>query len=145
VDVHIFKNQDEENDVMFKKEEDMYESIQEYLENRGYEVIIDEQRGSGIKFKSLKGWTIDVVGVKKQRSPEIVAVEAKNSVNSSAILDAFSKAEMYRKVCNRVYVAFPRIALHLKENSETSREIRQECQRRGIGMLEVGEGCKEAL
>jgi hypothetical protein len=131
--------------MVFEKEEDMYELIQEYFQIRGYKVIIDKPHGSGVKFKSLKGWIIDVVGVKKQKSPEVVAIEAKNSLGSSAVLDAYSKAEMYRNVCNRVFVAFPKMALHLRENKETAKEIRHECQRRGIGMLEVGAECKEVL
>jgi hypothetical protein len=131
--------------LLFEKEEDMYSLIGKYFEEHGYNILIDKPRGSGIKFKSLKGWTIDVVGVKKGENSEVVAVEAKNSLDSSSVLDALSKAEMYRNVCTRVYVAFPKDDLHSKDNKETVREIRQECERRGIGMLEIGKECKPLL
>jgi hypothetical protein len=131
--------------VSFKKEEEMYDIIKNYLESHGYRVIIDKPRGSGIKFKSLKGWTIDAVAVKKGRHPEVIAIEAKNSLGSSSVLDALSKAEMYRNVCTRVYVAFPKSDLRLRENKATVHEIRQECERRGIGILEVGKKCRELI
>lgn len=131
--------------MSFKVEEDMYDLIKSYLEKLGYAVIIDKPRGSGVKFRSLKGWTIDVVGVKKERPREVIAIEAKNNLGSSSVLDALSKAEMYRNVCTRVYVAFPRKKMGLKENRPAVREIRQECERRGIGILEVGDECQELI
>ena len=131
--------------LFFKKEEDMYDSVKKHLEKLGYRVVVDKPRASGIRFTSLKGWTIDVVGVKKERPPEVIAIEVKNNLGSSSVLDALSKAEMYRNVCTRVYVAFPRAKMRLKENRSTVKEIRQECERRGIGILEVGEECRELI
>jgi len=131
--------------LFFKNEEEMYGIIKDYLEEQGYQAIIDKPRGSGIKFTSLKGWTIDAVAVKKGKHPEVIAIEAKNNLDSSSVLDALSKAEMYRNVCTRVYVAFPEGDLRQKENKTTVQEIRQECERRGIGMLEVGKECKELI
>lgn len=131
--------------LFFEKEEDAYEIIEKYLEGKHYLVLIAKPKGSGIKIKSLKGWTIDVIGIKKGKNPEVIAIEAKNNLGTSSVLDALSKAEMYRKFCTRVYVAFPRGHLRLKENRVIVREVRQECERRGIGMLEVGKECKEIV
>jgi hypothetical protein len=123
----------------------MYDLIKKHLEKLSYRIIVDKPKGSGIKFRSLKGWTIDVVGVKKAKSPEVVAIEVKRNLGSSSVLDALSKAEMYRNVCTEVYIAFPKGSLHVKENRVTVREIRQECKRRGIGLMEVGEECREVI
>lgn len=131
--------------LFFKDEESMYEVIKNYLVDNGYQVIIDKPRGFGVKFKALKGWIIDVIAVKKGKNLEVIAVEAKNNLGSSSVLDALSKAEMYRNVCTRVYIAFPESDIHFKENKTIVQEIRQECERRGIGILEVGEKCRELV
>lgn len=131
--------------AIFKNEEEMYSPIKKYFERQGYPTIIDDPRGSGVKFTWLKGWIVDAVAVRKGKDPEVIAVEAKNDLGSSPILDALSKAEMYRNVCTKVYVALPENDLHLKENKSVVVQIRQECERRGIGLLAVGKDCKEVI
>jgi transcriptional regulator of aromatic amino acid metabolism len=78
--------------LFFKDEESMYEVIKNYLVDNGYQVIIDKPRGFGVKFKALKGWIIDVIAVKKGKNLEVIAVEAKNNLGSSSVLDALSNA-----------------------------------------------------
>ena len=128
----------------FGREEEMYGLLKDHLERQGYETVVDSPRGSGVKFKSLKGWTMDVVGLKENGEREVVAVEVKNDMDSSSVLDALSKAEMYRSVCSKVYVAFPRIERESKENEVVLGEVRQECRRRGIGVLLVGDKVETA-
>ena len=69
---------------------------------------IDYPKGTGIKFNLLKGWTIDVVGIKTEDGrKEVVAVEVKNRVSPLSVMQALSQAEIYQKACTKVYIAFP--------------------------------------
>ena len=126
--------------MKFIREEDMYPTIGKYFEDQDYKVIIDSPIGTGIKFDLLKGWTIDVSGVKGN---EIVAVEAKNNLGAQTILQAISQAEMYKSACTRVFIAFPQT--DLKENQDILKDIQRLCQARGIGLLSVGKICEEIV
>jgi len=108
--------------------------------DQNYKVIIDSPIGSGIKFDLLKGWTIDVSGIKGN---EIIAVEAKNDLGAQTILQAISQAEMYKNACTRVFIAFPQA--DLKENQVILQDIQRLCQARGIGLLSVGKICEEIV
>jgi hypothetical protein len=126
-----------------RKEIEMYDTIKRHFEQQNYRVVADKPPDSGIYLKSLKGWRIDVVAVKKEQQPEVIAVEVKSNIGMNSVLDALSKAEMYRNVCTKAYVAFPREAL--EQDKLMEHQIRQECERRGIGILQVGAQCTEIL
>jgi hypothetical protein len=56
----------------------------------------------------LKGWTIDAAGIiKNNKSPKIVSVEAKLSIDAQTSLSAVPQAEMYQEVSTIFYLAFP--------------------------------------
>jgi len=132
--------------MKLKREEDMYEIIGEYFEKECYETIIDKPARSGIKFDLLKGWYVDVAGIKRDKNPqELIAVEAKNNLGAQSVVQAISQAEMYRSAFNKVYVAFPESDFDSKENEKVKNEITELCDAKGIGILNVGKVCKEIL
>lgn len=131
--------------MLFKKEDEMYPIIRSYFQDQGFKVVVDSPRGSGIFFRSLKGWNIDIAGMKKAPVLEVVAVEVKKDLGKSSILDALSKAEMYRGVCNRTYIAFPNDVFNEADNKEAAKEIDELCKRRGIGLFIVGKKCEEII
>lgn len=132
--------------MKFKKEEDMYDVIGKYFEQNDYLIIIDKPRGSGIKFDVLKGWRIDVAGFKKDNNTtEVIAVEVKNNLGAQSVLQAISQAEMYKRGCNKVYVAFPKDDFDSKNNKDVVAEIYELCSTKGIGILKVGKSCKEVV
>lgn len=131
--------------MFFKKEEEMYPIISMYFQDQGFKVVVDSPRGHGIFFRSLKGWHIDIAGVRKDPMVEVVAVEVKNNLGESSVLDALSKVEMYRSVCNRAYVAFPKDVFNEANNKKVIEEIQELCKRRGIGLLLIGRKCDEII
>lgn len=112
--------------VKSKSEEILYPVVAEFLKRKGYDVKIDSPKGSGIKFDLLKGWTIDVVGIKPVgRRKEVVAVEVKNHVTPSSVLQALSQAQMYQNACTKVYIAFPITAWDKEENTDAVEEVKR--------------------
>jgi len=132
--------------MTFKSEQQMYPIIADHFSRLGYDTRIDSPEQNSIKFDLLKGWTIDVTGMRKREgTAEVIAVEAKNDVDAQSVTQAISQAEMYKNVCTKVYVAFPDKYLNLKENRDVTREIQELCETKGIGLLSVRRECKEIV
>jgi len=121
-----------------KSEYNLYPVVAEFLRRKGFAVRIDYPKGTGIKFNLLKGWTVDVVGIKTEDGrKEVVAVEVKNRVSPANVMQALSQAEIYQKACTKVYIAFPASEWDKEENTEAVKEVMELCQARGIGILKV--------
>jgi len=121
-----------------KGELTLYPIVAEFLKRNDYTVRSDFPRGAGIKFDLLKGWIVDVVGIKNEdKRKEVVAVEVKKWINPSSVLQALSQAEIYQKACTKVYIAFPASEWEKEENRDAVKEVMELCKARGIGVLKI--------
>ncbi len=79
----------------------------------------------------MEGWTIDVAGIiKNNKSPKIVSVEAKLSIDAQAFLSAVSQADMYQEVSTIFYLAFPINAINsfVIENIKRTKNLQTQLQ-----------------
>jgi len=130
--------------MSIRHEQDMYPIVGSFLKSKFGCVPVQNK----IRFNLLKNWTIDVAGiVRKTENPEIVAVEVKRDLSPYSLLQAISQAEMYQKVCTRVYVAFPEEEINRfkKANARDWKKMRNLCEEKGIGVLSVGEGSSDEI
>lgn len=116
----------------------MYPIIRKFLESKfGCKAVEEKTR-----FNLLKGWKIDVAGiVKRNGTPRIISVEAKNGIGPYTVLQGISQAEMYQKVATIVYLAFPEEKIYhfRKRNEKDWDRITNLCKSKGIGILSVKE------
>jgi len=123
--------------MSFKKEKDMYAILASYIneDNRfkDFYAVINK-----IKFKLLKGWKIDVAGY-NINNENIIAIEAKKDIGPYSVMQAISQAEMYQKITNEAYVAFPEsdIITLRRESIDEWNNILNICRNKGIGIISV--------
>lgn len=126
--------------LSFSNEDEMYPIIADFLHHyhqfRGCKAVENK-----ITFNLLKGWKIDVAGIIEDRNNYLIAVEAKNEISASSVLQAISQAEMYQKICNEVYIALPRDEItRFKDTNRIDWErITDLCRVKGIGIMSVGD------
>lgn len=126
--------------MSFSDEFRMYPLIAEFLKGK----LGCYQTDTEVTFPGGSGH-IDVVGLVREDDgtpSALIAVEAKTNMSAKEVRDVIGQAEKDGRLAHEVYVAFPKSVM--EAYSDKTRETKEECQRKGLGILAVSEASCEA-